>query len=113
MEHKKSASKYFNGNWYSSKGVVNKYNPAVAALIIRLIEEMKRENVALDYLLVVHMNGSKGRQLIKFSWEEFHGEQSINHIRTFEFEKEGSFITDKFYAVDDGAVCTILFPYEY
>lgn len=108
----KNNSKYFNGKWYITKGVMSKYGQMFGNILINLVSELKK-NAGLDYLLVVKLNYNGSKQIIRFSWEELVDGVVVDHSREFEFETEGSHINDKLYIIDDGKYSTILFPSEY
>lgn len=109
----RNKNKYFmNGNWHLTRGVMDKYGITLGNILIRLVDELKK-NTELDYLLVVKLNYSDSKQLIRFSWEEKNDLGSIDHSKEFEFETEGAHINDKLYIIDDGKYSIILFPSEY
>lgn len=105
-------SKYFKGSWHVTRGVMSTYGPMIGNIIITLVEELKK-NAELDYLLIVKMKHNGSKQIIRFSWEEFHEGQLVTHSKEFEFETEGKYLNDKLYVIDDGTYSTILFPEEY
>lgn len=108
----KNKSKYFNGKWYITKGVMSKYGQMLGNILINLVDELKR-SAELDYLLVVKLNFNGHRQIIRFSQEELVDGVVVDHLKEFEFETEGAHINDKLYIIDDGNYSTILFPSEY